>query len=88
MSSHIFTNKSLMTQNHMPQEDDTTDSHSNTYFISILEVRGSYSEVLSILFIIDASSQSGRLLSLAHNYPKICCIRKYVMKEFVFKLYV
>lgn len=84
MSSHIFTNKSLMTQNHMPQEDDTINSHSNTYFISILEVWGSYSEVLNTLFIIDASSQSGRVFSLAHNYPEICCIRKYVMTGSLF----
>ena len=68
-----------MTQNHVSQEDDTNDSHSNTYFISLFEVRGSYSDVLNTSFIIDASSQSGRVFSLAYNYPKICCIRKYVL---------
>jgi len=76
-----------MTQSHMPQEDDTTDSYSNTHFISLFEVRGSYSELLSTLFIIDASLQSGRVFSLAHNYPKMCCIRKYALTKRLVKKY-
>jgi hypothetical protein len=70
-SSHIFRNESLMTQNHIPQEDDIRNSHTNTYLISLPEVRGSYSEVHNTLFIIDTSSQSGRVLSLGRNYKKV-----------------
>jgi len=81
MSPHIFRNERLMTQSHVPQEEETTDSYSNTHFISLFEVRGSYSEGLSTLFIIDASLKSGRLFSLTNNYPKICCIPKYVLTE-------